>query len=87
MRWWEILLTIQGYRRRNVLQYQLQRITAWASAFWMGNKNNVQPQDFFHLYCDDYKTEDGDDDISDDEIEAIRQQIVAENEARAKEQK
>ena len=87
MRWWEILLTIQGYRRRNVLQYQLQRITAWASAFCMGNKNNVQPQDFFHLYCDDYASDSEDEDISDDEIEAIRQQIIAENEARAKEQK
>ena len=54
MQWWEILLTIQGYRRRNVLHYQLQRITAWASAYCMGNKKNVQPQDFLHLYCDDY---------------------------------
>ena len=38
MKWWEIMLIIQGYRRRNVLQYQLQRIQAWASAFCMGNK-------------------------------------------------
>ena len=70
-----------------MLQYQLQRITAWASAFCMGNKNNVQPQDFFHLYIDDYISDGEDEDISDDEIDAIRQQIIAENEARAKEQK
>ena len=77
MRWWEILLTIQGYRRRNVLQYQLQRITAWASAFCMGNKNNVQPQDFLHLYIDDYISDGEDEEISDDEIEEIRRQIFA----------
>jgi hypothetical protein len=82
MRWWEILLTIQGYRRRGVLQYQLQRITAWASAFCMGNKNNVQPQDFLHLYFDDYKSDE--EEVSDDEIESIRKQIEAENEAREK---
>lgn len=58
MRWWEILLIIQGYRRRNVLIYQLQRITAWASAFCMGNPKNKAPEDLFHLYCDDYITED-----------------------------
>ena len=87
MRWWEILLTIQGYRRRNVLQYQLQRITAWASAFCMGNKNNVQPQDFFHLYIDDYISDSEDDEVSDDEIEKIRKQIEAENKARAKKKK
>ncbi len=82
MRWWEILLIIQGYRRRGVLQYQLQRITAWASAFCMGNKNNVQPQDFLHLYFDDYKSDE--EEVSDDEIENIRKQIEAENEAREK---
>ena len=87
MRWWEILLTIQGYRRRNVLQYQLQRITAWASAFCIGNKNNVQPQDFLHLYIDDYISDEQVDEISDDEIDEIRKQIDAENAARVKEQK
>ena len=83
MRWWEILLIIQGYRRRNVLQYQLQRITAWASAFCMGNKQNLQPQDFLHLYFDDYITDSDDDNISDEEIENIRRQIEEENKARS----
>lgn len=53
----------------------------------MGNKNNVQPQDFFHLYIDDYISDSEDDEISDDEIEKIRKQIEAENEARAKKKK
>ena len=80
MQWWEILLIIQGYRRRNVLQYQLQRIQAWSSAFCMGNKNNVQPQDFFHLYCDDYiDTAETDEQLTDEEIEQMQAEIDAEN--------
>lgn len=75
MRWWEILLTIQGYRRRNVLHYQLQRITAWASAFCMGNKNNVKPDEFLHLYCDDYISDD-DDVMSDDEISDLQAEMA-----------
>ena len=54
MRWWEILLITQGYRMRNALQYQLQRIQAHAAAFCMGNPNNKTPQDIVHLYIDDY---------------------------------
>ena len=49
----------------------------------MGNPRGVQPQDFLHLYFDDYKT-DGEV-ISDDEIEEIRRQIEAENAKRSKE--
>jgi len=80
MMWWEILLIIQGYRRRNVLQYQLQRIQAWASAFCMGNKNNVQPQDFFHLYCDDYiDPAETDAQLTDEDIEQMQAEIDAEN--------
>lgn len=81
MSWWEILLIVQGYRRRNVLQYQLQRITAWASAFCMGNKNNVQPSDFLHLYCDDYITNDDSVEISQEEIDEIQAEMNAINEA------
>lgn len=80
MQWWEILLIIQGYRRRNVLQYQLQRIQAWASAYCMGNKNNVQPQDFLHLYCDDYiEPAENEAQLSENEIEQMQAEIDAEN--------
>ena len=79
MRWWEILLIIQGYRRRNVLQYQLQRITAWASAFCMGNKNNVSPQDFMPLYCDNYIIDNDDTEITQEDIESIQAEIDAMN--------
>ena len=54
MSWLDITLIIQGYRHRNALQYQLQRIQAWAAAFCMGNKDHKSPEDLFHLYCDDY---------------------------------
>lgn len=83
MRWWEILLIVQGYRRRNVLQYQLQRITAWASAFCMGNKNNVQPSDFLHLYCDDYITNE-ENEVTQEDIEEIQAEMNALNEASSK---
>lgn len=80
MQWWEILLIIQGYRRRNVLQYQLQRITAWASAFCMGNKNNVQPQDFLHLYCDDYvEPSETEAQLTQQDIDEMQSEIDAEN--------
>ena len=80
MMWWEITLIIQGYRRRNVLQYQLQRITAWASAYCMGNKNNVKPEDFFHLYCDDY-LEQGETEaqLTEDEIKQMQEEMNAWN--------
>lgn len=49
----------------------------------MGNKQNVQPQDFLHLYFDDYITDSDDENISDEEIENIRKQIEEENKARS----
>ena len=72
---WEIQLIIRGYYRRNVLQYQLQRIQAWAAMFCMsGNKNNHSPQDVIPLYCDKY--------ISDDErVEPLSAEEVAELQA------
>ena len=78
MKWWEILLTIQGYRRRNVLQYQLQRIQAWASAFCMGNKEGKQPQDLVDLYFDHY-IEEGEAQLTQLDIDEMQAEIDAEN--------
>ena len=63
-----------------MLQYQLQRITAWASAFCMGNKNNVKPEEFFHLYCDDY-TEDVETEaqLTEEEIKQMQAEMNAWN--------
>ena len=53
LRLWEIHLIIMGYRRRNILHYQLQRINAWASMFCLGNPNHKEPADIVKLYFDD----------------------------------
>ena len=78
MKWWEILLIIQGYRRRNVLQYQLQRIQAWASAFCMGNKEGKRPQDLVDLYIDHY-IEEGEEQLTKEEQADLLADIAAEN--------
>ena len=55
MTWWEILLIIRGYRRRNVLSYQLQRLTAYA-AFHItsGDQQQKGPDGWLPLYFDHY---------------------------------
>lgn len=78
MKWWEILLIIQGYRRRNVLQYQLQRIQALASAFCMGNEDGKRPQDLIDLYIDHYIDED-EDQLSQQEVDDLQAEMAAIN--------
>ena len=73
------MLIIQGYRRRNVLQYQLQRIQAWASAFCMGNPRQKTPNEFFKLYCDDYITEDEQPLITIEEQKELQAEMAAIN--------
>ena len=58
MSYCEIDLIIRGYRRRNILQYQLQRMQIHAAKFCMGNPNHVKPVDLVHLYFDDYRGQD-----------------------------
>lgn len=58
MRFWEVNRIIRGYRRRNVLHHQLQRINAWASMYCMGNPKHKSPQDILHLYFDDEMEDD-----------------------------
>jgi hypothetical protein len=53
LRFWEVDRIIRGYRRRNILHYQLQRMNIWASMFCMGNPEKKKPEDIFHLYFDD----------------------------------
>lgn len=55
MSYCDIVLIIRGYRRRNVLQYQLQRQQIVASAFaFSGNKDHLTPEQLVPLYCDRY---------------------------------
>ena len=53
IKFWEANRIYRGYRRRNILQYQLQRIQAWASMFCMGNPDRKRPTDIVKLYFDD----------------------------------
>ena len=77
MMYWEILLITRGYRQRHILQYQLQRLTVWASMFCMGNPQHKEPQEIVPLYFD---KEEEDEIPDDDEVARIRQEIVEENE-------
>ena len=55
MSYCDIVLIIRGYRRRNVLQYQLQRMQVFASTFaFGGNKDGKKPEDIWPLYFDHY---------------------------------
>ena len=74
------MLIIQGYRRRNVLQYQLQRIQAWASAFCMGNKEGKRPQDLIDLYIDHY-IEESEDQLTQQEVDDLQAEMAAINKA------
>jgi len=58
MKYSEIVLIIRGYRHRNILQYQLQRMQIHAARFCMGNPKGVKPTDIVPLYFDKYKGQD-----------------------------
>jgi len=85
MSYLDIVVIIRGYRRRNILQYQLQRITAWASMFCMGNKEGKQPQDVIPLYFDHYKCEERLP-ITQDEVEMLQREMKLINEQNQKKQ-
>ena len=78
IRFWEAKRIIRGYRRRNILQYQLQRIQAWASMFCMGNPNRKSPSDIFKLYFDD--DEEDIPPISEEDQAELQALMAAENE-------
>ena len=61
-----------------MLQYQLQRIQAWASAFCMGNKEGKRPQDLVDLYIDHY-IEESEEQLTQEEQDALLADIAAEN--------
>ena len=54
MTYCDILLIQRGYRRRNVLQYQLQRLQAYGAFFCMSGTNK-KPSEWIDLYFDHYK--------------------------------
>ena len=56
MSYCDIALIIRGYRWRNVLSLQLQRLQWFASATaFSGNPDHKKPEDLMPLYFDRYK--------------------------------
>jgi hypothetical protein len=49
---WETRRIIRGYKRRNILAYQLLRLTAYGSTFTMQDPNGKSPTDWLPLYFD-----------------------------------
>lgn len=49
---WEARRIIRGYKRRNILAYQLLRLTAYGSMFTMRDPNGKSPTDWLPLYFD-----------------------------------
>jgi hypothetical protein len=57
MSYCDILLIQRGYRRRNILQYQLQRLQAFGAFFCMSGTTKT-PENFLPLYVDRYIDDD-----------------------------
>jgi hypothetical protein len=70
MSYCDILLIQRGYRRRNILQYQLQRLQAFGAFFCMSGTTKT-PEDFLPLYVDRYIEDDDFDLPTSEEIAAI----------------
>ena len=83
MSYCDIVLIIRGYRRRNILQYQLQRIQAWASMFCMGNKDGKTPDDVIPLYFDHYRQQEREA-VSQAEIDMLQREMQMINEQNQK---
>lgn len=78
MTYCDILLIQRGYRRRNILQYQLQRLQAFGAFFCMSGTQKT-PQDFIPLYIDRYIDEDDLPQLTEEEIKEIQAEMVAWN--------
>lgn len=80
MSYCDIMLIQRGYRRRNILQIQLQRLQAFGAFHCMSGAKK-EPQDWLPLYIDRY-IEDTDADASipdEDEVAEMLNEINALN--------
>lgn len=81
MSYCDIVLIIRGYRRRNVLLYQLQRLNVFASTFaFSGNHKGLKPEDLWPLYFDNYKEQTAPP-LSDEERNELQAEMDAINRA------
>ena len=76
---WEAKRIIRGYRRRNILQYQLLRLDAFCAAHSMGNPKGTTPTDWLPLPFDD-DIDDDDPPISEEEQNELLDMIAEMNE-------
>ena len=80
MSYCDILLIVRGYRKRDVLQYQLLRLNAYHSLFaFRENKDGKTPEQMWPLYFDKYKKQEETQPISDDEIAELQAEMAAIN--------
>lgn len=85
MSYCDILLIQRGYRRRNILQYQLQRLQAYGAFHCMGAKNPKEPHEWLPLYLDRYISEDDEPILpTPEEIAQMQAEMQAWNERNAK---
>ena len=76
------MLIVRGYRKRNVLTYQLLRLNAYHSLFaCRKNEGNKLPHDLWPLYFDHYKQQEESPKISEDEIAELQAEMDAINKA------
>lgn len=81
MSYCDIMLITRGYRRRNVLQYQLQRLTAYGTFHAMrGDKQQKGPDGWMPMYFDRYITDDSEP-ISKAEVDEMLDELAAINAA------
>lgn len=79
MSYCDIILIQRGYRRRNILQYQLQRLQAYGSFHCM-NGAKKEPQEWLPLYIDRYIQE-PEYIMSEEEVKDLQAEILARNKA------
>ena len=74
MSYCDIILIVRGYRKRNILQYQLQRIQAFCSLYaFRGNETNKTPDQLWPLYFD--KAQDEDPQVTEEEAKQMREEM------------
>ena len=79
IRYWEARRIISGYKRRNVLTYQLLRITAYSAYFsTRKNEKGQWPHEWLPLYFDNDK-EQNEPPISDEDIRKLQEDMAAMN--------
>ena len=72
LQYWEVHRIVRGYRRRDILTYQLLRICAYYSCYSMReNKRGLTPQEFLPLPFDDLDDQADTPPISEEEKEDL----------------